>query len=196
MIRASICCLLIILSFLSNVYPGENTKQGLANKKAMKQQVNNLVVNTNMITKEIDKNLNVYHKLEFEIMGYTTEGGNLIGYYEGYGLKKVIGEFFGETGNKKTSYYFKEGILIYIIEIEQLYDKPIYEGDVKVINEKIIKYYIENSQIRQILDSSNDKIINKNESELSKITKDFFQDVKEFTTKLNAEYKKLSTPVQ
>lgn len=183
MIRTSVCCLLIIFHFLPNAYPEENYKQGSINKEAMKQQVDNLVVNTNIIIKEIDMNLNVYHRIESEIMDRSAEGGNLIGYYEGDGLKKIAAEFYGETGNKKISYYFTKGILIYVIEIEQLYDKPIYEGEVKVIKENAIKYYIQKSQIRIILDSD-DKIINRNQSELYKMLKDFLKDVKEFSAKL------------
>lgn len=189
MIRTSICCLLMIFCFLTNAYSEENYKQDSINKEAMKQQVDNLVANTNIIIKEIDINLNVYHRIESEIMGRSAEGGNLIGYYEGDGLKKIAAEFYGETGNKKTSYYFTKGILIYVIEIEQLYDKPIYEGEVKVIKENTIKYYIQDKNIRLIIDSD-DKIIRKNKSELNVIIKELLQDAKEFSLKLNAEYKK------
>lgn len=191
MIKASVCSLLVIISFLSIVYAEGNIKKGMVNKEIIKQQFDNLIIKTNRIIKEIDINLGAYHKVESEIMDRSTEGGTLYGYYEGNILVKLIADFCGETGNNKTSYYFEKKNLVYIVEVEQLYDKPIpiYEGKVKVIKEDIFKYYIQNSQIRLMIDNEG-KVLNKSQNELNNMSKNIMQDVQEFATKLNKEYVK------
>lgn len=51
-------------------------------------------------------------------------GGNINGYYKDKEIKKIYWEHFTDTNRVFTEYYFDDGMLIYAVEQDFVYNKP------------------------------------------------------------------------
>lgn len=92
--------------------------------------------------KDFDVNKNKSPKNEVELNEYSSEGGIVIGYYKGNNIKYIESIIYGEMGKTFYDIYFIDNTLTYFIKTDIKYDKPIYEDDFKIIEEKIKKYVI------------------------------------------------------
>ncbi len=83
-----------------------------------------------------------------------SEGGDIIGYYDGSDLKKIAVKGYGSMGYFTFEYYFWDGELFFLFETDNYYDidEPM-SGEVTQKIER--RYYINNSKIIKWLD--NDK---------------------------------------
>ncbi len=52
-------------------------------------------------------------------------GGNITGYYKDKEVKKISAENYFDTCRTFTDYYFDDGMLIYVVETNYIYNKPI-----------------------------------------------------------------------
>ncbi len=186
--RKRLCFLLLLFISYTNCYGKEIIGNESINKDFQGKQ-NGDIKDINISVQTTEENLSMFDKIESDIMNESTQGGILTGYFNGQYFVKFTACYFGEIGMLIRDYYLNNNKLTFVNDKEQLYDKSIYDGKVKVVKINIVKYYIQNNQINVIFDDKNN-ILNKNQSESNKMLKEFLQDVKEFTTKLNAEYKK------
>jgi hypothetical protein len=67
-----------------------------------------------------------------DIMGASTEGGDMTNYYNGKDVEKAVTNFLGEMGRARTEYYFENGKLIFEFEIHKFYDRPMTGNVVRI----------------------------------------------------------------
>lgn len=76
-----------------------------------------------------------------DIMGLSTEGGELKNYYDGDELKKSVLNLFGEMGKSIREYYFAGKQVFFCYERNTEYDKPIYKNDMRIKKIEENRYY-------------------------------------------------------
>lgn len=81
-------------------------------------------------------------KKEAEVWGWSTEGGTVTGYFDDSSLKYFEGSLFGELQQTKYEVSYIDDSLIHISLTEITYDKPIYEKNFKITEEKVNEYII------------------------------------------------------
>ena len=105
--------------------------------------------------------------IEKDVSEQSTEGGFiLICNDNNKMLRKAVVTNYGEIGKVKTEYYFKDRKIIFVYEIQYLYDAPIYEKNkskVKNITEN--RYYFNNEKLFYWISVGN-KVIDKKVYEL------------------------------
>lgn len=79
-----------------------------------------------------------------DIMGASTEGGDMTNYYFGKDEEKAVTNFLGEMGRARTEYYFEDGKLIFEFEIHKFYDRPMTG---KVVRTEENRYYFHNQSL-------------------------------------------------
>lgn len=123
-----------------------------------------------MINKEysnINKDSAKYKITEEDILGHSTEGGELIKYFEGQILRKAVLTLYGETGQTTSEYYFMKGELIFIYKKNKKYQSPIYMGKTEIKSREENKFYFKNQKLIRWVDND------------SKITDEFLYPEKE-----------------
>jgi hypothetical protein len=95
----------------------------------------------------INKSIPLYRRVKKNLSGFSGEGGELIAYFHGPSVMKMVATFFGETGKAVEEYYFWNGQLIFVFNTEQRYDKPLSgkvvrktEGRFYFKDDKLIKW--------------------------------------------------------
>jgi hypothetical protein len=73
----------------------------------------------------INKSVPLYRRVKKELSGFSGEGGQLIAYFHGPSVMKMVATFFGETGKAVEEYYFWNGKLIFVFSTDNRYDKPL-----------------------------------------------------------------------
>ena len=77
----------------------------------------------------------------------STEGGEVIGYYDKNSLKKIHCVFYGETGRAELDYYLNNKGLFFVFRKEIFYDKPMYLKDSKIKSANEIRYYLYGAKV-------------------------------------------------
>jgi hypothetical protein len=95
----------------------------------------------------INKSVPLYRRVKKNLSGFSGEGGELIAYFHGPSVMKMVATFFGETGKAVEEYYFWNGKLIFILSVDNRYDKPLSgkvarktEGRFYFNDDKLIKW--------------------------------------------------------
>jgi len=96
-----------------------------------------------------------------------SEGGDIIGYYDGSDLKKIAVKGYGSMGYFTSEYYFWNGELFFLFETDNYYDidDPM-SGEVTQKIER--RYYIENSKIIKWLDNDKKEVSSSKFSDMEK----------------------------
>jgi hypothetical protein len=89
---------------------------------------------------KINDNLKTYTRKEVEDLTSRTPG-NVTGYYRDNEVKRVDASRFTDTSRKFTQYYFDDGMLIYVMEQNFVYNKPMtYTEEVAKANKDSVWY--------------------------------------------------------
>jgi hypothetical protein len=89
-----------------------------------------------------------YRKIKKELSGFSAEGGQLLAYFHGPSIMKMVGTFYGETGRAIEEYYYWEGKLIFVLQTDHRYDKPLSGKIVKTTENRF--YFKDDKLIRWI----------------------------------------------
>jgi hypothetical protein len=95
----------------------------------------------------INKSVPLYRRVKKNLSGFSGEGGELIAYFHGPSVMKMVATFFGETGKAVEEYYFWNGKLIFVFSVDNRYNKPLTgkvvkktEGRLYFKDDKLIKW--------------------------------------------------------
>jgi hypothetical protein len=100
----------------------------------------------------INQNTARYRRVKKNLSGYSAEGGELVAYFHGPTVMKMVATFFGETGRTIEEYYFWNGQLIFVFQTENRYNKPFGKIVRKIENRcyfrdgKMIRWLDENGK--------------------------------------------------
>ncbi|HYW70247.1 MAG TPA: hypothetical protein VE961_04390 [Pyrinomonadaceae bacterium] len=95
----------------------------------------------------INQNVGRYRRVKKDLSGFSTEGGEMIAYFHGPTVMKIVATFLGETGKAIEEYYFWNGQIIFVLSTENRYDKPFGKVVRKIENRL---YFKEDRLIRWI----------------------------------------------
>jgi hypothetical protein len=92
----------------------------------------------------INKRLAKYKKVRKKLSGYSLEGGELVAYFAGQSVVKIVANHYGEGGKSVEEYYYSSGKLIFVFRKDQRYNKPL-SGKVTQTAEN--RFYFENDRL-------------------------------------------------
>src|SRR5687767_211913 len=94
----------------------------------------------------INKRAARYRKVKKELSGYSLEGGELIAYFDGPAVAKIVARHFGESGNTVEEYYYRNGQLIFVFEKVSRYSRPLSGKVVSTVEHRF--YFQDDNLIR------------------------------------------------
>ena len=98
---------------------------------------------------EINKNLKSYRKVTKTDTAETTEGNEVLLYYNSDEIKKIAATYYGETGKAVEEFYFFNNKLIFFYYVDYHYDAPISvpKNKVKIASTAEERVYLHDSKI-------------------------------------------------
>ena len=73
----------------------------------------------------INKRVARYKKVKKELSGFSLEGGEMVAYFDGPAIVKIVANHYGETGKSLEEYYFANEKLIFVYFKESRYSQPL-----------------------------------------------------------------------
>ena len=125
----------------------------------------------------IIKSVAKYKRVKKELSGYSAEGGELVAYFDGPKIMKIVATHYGEGGKALEEYYYWNDKLIFIFRKDSNYDKP---GSGKVVSTAENRFYFSDDRLVRWIDESAKQIAPGNSEYLEK-EKDYLKSSKEFT---------------
>jgi outer membrane lipoprotein-sorting protein len=61
-----------------------------------------------------NKKIRRYRKVKKDLSGFSTEGGELVAYFDGPSITKMVANYYGESGKALEEYYYSDGKLIFV----------------------------------------------------------------------------------
>ncbi|HEV7683768.1 MAG TPA: hypothetical protein VGO68_16690 [Pyrinomonadaceae bacterium] len=73
----------------------------------------------------INKRVGSYKKVKKELSGFSLEGGEMVAYFDGPTIVKIVATYYGETGKSLEEYYFEKEKLSFVYRKESRYNRPL-----------------------------------------------------------------------
>jgi hypothetical protein len=144
-----------IISLLFILAPKSVNADSNINKKLFSYTIDTIISNQiNFIKQksiEINTNLNSFKKIDKDISDESTEGGDIIKYYDGLEIKKITETFYGEMGKSNEEFYYHNGQLIFYYSVKENYNMPMYMKGSRVTSKVETRYYFLNNRIIKYL---------------------------------------------
>ena len=139
----------------------------------------------------INKSAAKYKKVKKELSGFSAEGGELVAYFDGSKIMKIVANHYGEGGKAQEEYYYWDDQLIFIYRKDSNYDRP---GSGKVVRTMENRFYFNNDRlIRWIAEDA--KQMEAGSSEYLEKEKEYLQSSKDFAAGARAKEPRIeSTP--
>jgi hypothetical protein len=126
---------------------------------------------------EINRNAAKYKKVKKALSGFSAEGGELVAYFDGPGIVKMVATFYGETGKAGEEYYYQDGKLIFVLRTDYRYNKPL-SG--KIVRTTLNRFYFSNDKLIRWIDE-NGKQVASETSVYSEKQKEYLDNSKQLT---------------
>lgn len=98
----------------------------------------------------VNKNLSKYRVVKKELSGFSTEGGELVAYFDGAAVVKMAATHLGETGRSLEEFYYRDGELVFVFYRRETYDTPMSGRVSKTAEER---FYFAGGRLIRWLDS-------------------------------------------
>lgn len=98
----------------------------------------------------VNKNLAKYRVVKKELSGFSTEGGELVAYFDGASVVKMAATHLGETGRSSEEFYYRDGELVFVFQRRETYDAPMSGRVLKKAEERL---YFAGGRLIRWLDS-------------------------------------------
>jgi hypothetical protein len=98
----------------------------------------------------INKRVGRHKKIKKELSGFSLEGGEMVAYFDGPTIVKVVATYYGETGKSLEEYYFANEKLIFVYRKESRYNRPL-SG--KVVHSYENRFYFADDRLIEWLNS-------------------------------------------
>jgi len=97
----------------------------------------------------INKGVRRYKRVKKELSGFSLEGGEMIAYFDGPAIVKIVATHYGEGGRASEEYYYANGKLIFVFRKDYRYDRPL-SG--KVVTTQENRFYFHNDGLVRWID--------------------------------------------
>ena len=134
---APACLLMIALPIARVPWPTREQGAAVASDSAVISRVRAAVA-------LIDRKASKYRRTKHDLKGFSLEGGELTGYFEGDSLRKLHARHFGESGRATEDYYFASGRLVFVLRVDEQWTLPL-SGKVRSRVEH--RVYFENDRL-------------------------------------------------
>jgi hypothetical protein len=138
----------------------------------------------------INKNVPLYRRVKKNLSGFSGEGGELIAYFHGPSVMKMVATFFGETGKAVEEYYFWNGKLVFVFSTDSRYDKPL-SGKVSKKTEN--RYYFKDDKLIKWLGEDGKEVASDSTEYASKQT-DYLKTAKQLAQGANSKSPTIESP--
>ena len=118
-----------------------------------------------------------YKRVRKELSGFSAEGGELLAYFHGPSIMKMVATFLGEGGKATEEYYLWDGKLIFVLRTDFRYNKPL-SG--KVVRKRESRFYFSNDSLIKWIDEGAKEVATDTTAYLEK-QKEYLESAKEFT---------------
>jgi hypothetical protein len=115
-----------------------------------------------------------YKRVKKNLTGFSAEGGELVAYFHGPTIMKMVATYFGETGKASEEYYYWDGKLIFVLRRDHRYNKPL-SG--KIVSTKEDRFYFSNDKLIKWIDE-NSKEVAADKTEYQEEQKEFLENSK------------------
>ena len=126
---------------------------------------------------QINRSAGLYKKVKKELSGFSAEGGELVAYFHGPSVMKMVATYLGESGKASEEFYFWNGKLIFVLRTDFRYDKPLSGKVVKKTENRF--YFSEDKLIRWI--DENAKEVASEKAEYAEKQKEYLESSKQFS---------------
>jgi hypothetical protein len=92
-----------------------------------------------------------HKKVKKELSGFSLEGGELIAYFDGPAIVKIVATHYGEMGRSVDEYYYSTGKLIFVFERVSHYNKPMSGKVVRTVEDR---YYLSDDNLIRWVDEN------------------------------------------
>ena len=124
----------------------------------------------------INKSASAYKSVKKKLSRFSAGGGDLIAYFDGQKIMKIVASHLGESGRAIEEYYYWDDRLIFIYRKDSIYDSPT-SGKVARTEEN--RFYFDNNRLIRWIDE-NAKQAPSSNSEYQKKEKDYLKLSSEF----------------
>jgi hypothetical protein len=151
-------------------------------------QADNAIESIRQHYTNINQNAARYRRVKKDLSGYSAEGGELVAYFHGPTVMKMVATFFGETGKAVEEYYFWNGQLIFVFQTDNRYDKPFGKVVRKIEN----RFYFQAGKMIRWLDENGKEVASDSEgyapkqADYLKMSKEFVEGAKSSRTTIES----------
>jgi hypothetical protein len=131
----------------------------------------------------INKSVPLYRRVKKNLSGFSAEGGELVAFFHGPSVMKMVATFYGEMGKAVEEYYFWNGQLIFIFRTDNNYERPL-SG--KVINKTESRFYFKEDKLIKWLEGDGKEIAS-NSTEYAGKQTDYLKTAKQLTEGANSK---------
>lgn len=104
---------------------------------------------------QINRSAPNYRKVKKNLSGFSGEGGEMIAYFHGPTVMKIVATYFGETGKATEEFYYWDGKLIFVFSKDMRYRKPL-SG--KVVSTTEDRFYFNNDKLLRWIDGKGNQV--------------------------------------
>lgn len=124
----------------------------------------------------INKRASKYRKVKKDLSGFSAEGGEMVAYFDGSSIAKIVNNYYGESGRASEEYYYWNEKLIFVFRKDYGYDTPM-SG--KVVSTTESRFYFNNDRLIRWIDE-NGKQIAPSSSEYQDKQSEYLQSSRKF----------------
>lgn len=124
-----------------------------------------------------------YKRVKKELTGFSAEGGELLAYFHGPSVMKMVATYFGESGKATEEYYFWDGKLIFVLRTDFRYNKPL-SG--RVVKKTENRFYFSNDKLIKWINEGGKDVAGDMTAYPEK-QKEYLESAKEFTEGASAK---------
>ena len=126
---------------------------------------------------QINRDARLYRRVKKELSGFSAEGGELIAYFHGPSIMKMVATYFGEGGKATEEYYYWDGKLIFVLRTDYSYNRPLTG---KVVKTDVSRFYFNDDKLIRWIDE-NGKQMAADSSEYQEKQKEHLESSKQFS---------------
>lgn len=134
----------ILLIGIAALFIPSGWATGVAPASAKSSQEKDWILSIRRRYATINKSLAKYRVVKKELSGFSTEGGELVAYFDGPAIVKIAATYHGETGRAFEEFYYWNEKLIFVFRRRDTYDRPL-SG--KVVKTRENRFYFSNDEL-------------------------------------------------
>ena len=182
-----ILAIITVFVLIGNNYAQDSITDPTQSKILSQVEEQEIIQDIRKKYKIINDNCNLYKRISSGLMGYSTEGGNIVAYFDNADLRKAVVTYYGETGKVIYEYYVWDNDVFFIFRQDFYYNSPIYwtedkpEEGIEAYDENKTKifenrYYFSNDKLIRWIDPDK-KFVNPESEEFKKEESDLLKDI-------------------